>query len=186
VRVTIGGTLAQPKLALDNPDNLPLSESDLLSYLITGEQAFALDNTTGQYRSQLASVAVRYGGTLLTNAIPRGLLDIVELQTTSFNNAADQTDPAYYGLLNTRAIVGKQISERWFLGLSTGFCVVNRSNFIENLGLKLEYRISPIYTVEAGIEPGTSDRSCSRPTSAGTFQQTPSQRGFDLFRTWRF
>jgi translocation and assembly module TamB len=188
VRVNIGGTLAEPKLALDNPDNLPLSESDLLSYLVTGEQGFALDNTRSQYGSQLASVAVRYGGTLLTNAIPKGLLDIVELQTPRLGNDVNATNSSdyYLELLNTRAILGKQIGERWFLGLSTGFCVVNRTNFLENLGLKLEYRFNSMYTVEGGIEPGTSDRTCTRPTSAGTFQQTPSQRGIDFFRTWRF
>src|SRR5206468_6745763 len=35
VRVTISGTLANPQLALDNPDNLPLSESELSSYLVS-------------------------------------------------------------------------------------------------------------------------------------------------------
>ena len=187
VRVNIGGTLAAPQLSLDNPDNLPLSESDLLSYLVTGEQGFALDNTRSQYGSQLASVAVRYGGTLLTNAIPKGLLDIVELQTPRLGsdvNTANTSD-YYLELLNTRAILGKQIGERWFLGLSTGFCVVNRTNFLENLGLKLEYRFNSMYTVEGGIEPGTSDRTCTRSVT-GTFQQTPSQRGIDFFRTWRF
>jgi len=184
VRVNIGGTLAEPRLALDNPDNLPLSESDLLSYLVTGEQGFALDNTRSQYGSQLASVAVRYGGNLLTNAIPRGLLDIVELQTPRLGSDlyAANSGEYYYGLLNTRAILGKQIGERWFLGLSTGFCVVNQADFLENLGLKLEYRFNSMYTVEAGIEPGTSDRTCTRPTSARTFQQTPSQRGIDFLR----
>ena len=84
----IGGTLAKPSLTLDNPDNLPLSQSDLLSYLITGEPAIALDNTKGLYRSQLASFALRYGGNLLTSAIPRNLVDIVELQTGRINDDA--------------------------------------------------------------------------------------------------
>src|SRR3954466_5330203 len=44
VEVDITGTLARPQLALRNPDNLPLSESDLLSYLVTGEPAVGLDN----------------------------------------------------------------------------------------------------------------------------------------------
>jgi hypothetical protein len=53
VEVDITGTLAQPRLALRNPDNLPLSESDLLSYLVTGEPAIGLDNTTGQVAAGL-------------------------------------------------------------------------------------------------------------------------------------
>jgi hypothetical protein len=186
VRVTIGGTLERPLLSLDNPDNLPLSQSDLLSYLITGEPAIALDNTSAEYQSQLASVAIRYGGNLLTNAIPRNVLDIVELQTAGYDAGARTTDPYYYNLLNTRAILGKQIGNQWFVGLSTGLCVVNASNFVENFGLKLEYRFNSIYSAQAGIEPGSSDLTCARSNASQIQQQTPRQLGFDLFRTWRF
>jgi translocation and assembly module TamB len=186
VRVTIGGTLERPALSLDNPDNLPLSQSDLLSYLITGEPGIALDNTSGEYQSQLASVAIRYGGNLLTNAIPKNVLDIVELQTAGYNSDVRTTDPYYYNLLNTRAILGKQIGNQWFVGLSTGLCVVNASNFVENFGLKLEYRFNSIYSAQAGIEPGSSDLTCARSNASQIQQQTPRQLGFDLFRTWRF
>jgi translocation and assembly module TamB len=186
VRVNIGGTLARPTLVLDNPDNLPLSQSDLLSYLITGEPAIALDSR-GQYQSQLASFALRYGGTLLTSAIPRNLVDIVEIQTGRINEAraAQQNDPYLYSLLNSRAIVGKQIGRNVFLGLSTGLCFVNANNFKDNFGLKLEYRFNSIYTAQAGIEPGSSDVTCAR-NAPQIQQQTPRQLGFDFFRTWRF
>ena len=68
--------------------------------------------------------------------------------------ARRSADPYYYNLLNTRAILGKQIGNQWFVGLSTGLCVVNASNFVENFGLKLEYRFNSIYSAQAGIEPG--------------------------------
>ena len=187
VRVNIAGTLSHPTLTLDNPDNLPLSQSDLLSYLITGEPAIALDNTQGLYRSQLASFALRYGSTLLTNAIPRNLVDIIEIQTGRVNDArtAQTNDPYLYSLLNSRAIVGKQIGSNWFLGLSTGLCFVNANNFKDNFGLKLEYRFNSIYSAQAGIEPGSSDVTCAR-NAPQIQQQTPRQLGFDFFRTWRF
>jgi hypothetical protein len=187
VRVNIGGTLSHPTLALDNPDNIPLSQSDLLSYLITGEPAIALDNSQGLYKSQLASFALRYGSSLLTNAIPRNLVDIVEIQTGRINaNQINREDEPYlYSLLNSRAIVGKQIGNQWFLGLSTGLCFVNANNFKDNFGLKLEYRFNPIYTAQAGIEPGSSDVTCAR-NAPQTQQQTPRQLGIDFFRTWRF
>jgi len=188
VRVTIGGTLSQPNLTLDNPDNLPLSQSDLLSYLITGEPAIALDNSQGLYKSQIASFGLRYAGNLLTNAIPRNLVDIVELQTgriSDTNRAQQASDPYLYSLLNSRAIVGKQIGNNWFLGLSTGLCVVNAGNFRDNFGLKIEYRFNSIYTAQAGVEPGSSDITCAR-NAPQIQQQTPRQLGFDFFRTWRF
>lgn len=184
VRVTIGGTLSRPELTLDNPDNLPLSQSDLLSYLVTGEPAVGLDNTSG---SQIAGLALRYGGNLLTNAIPKNVLDIVELQTSIGADAAQRAnDPYYYSLLNTRAVLGKQLGSRWFLGLSTGLCFVNSSNFKENLGLQLEYRISSVYSAQAGVEPGSSEAKCTTSGNQALRQSTPSQLGFDLFRNWRF
>ena len=186
VRVTIGGTLARPELVLDNPDNLPLSQSDLLSYLVTGEPAIGLDNTS---TSQIAQLGIRYAGNLFTSAIPKNVLDIFELQTAGPGRGAAQqraNDPYLYSLLNTRAVLGKQLGPRWFLGLSTGLCFVNSTNFKENLGLQLEYRISSLYSAQAGVEPGSSEGRCSRAGTTANFQQTPSQLGFDFFRNWRF
>jgi len=183
VEVDITGTLARPQLALRNPDNLPLSESDLLSYLVTGEPAVGLDNTTGQ----VAGIGVRAVANIFTNAIPRRLLDIVELQTAGPGTDPAQTNPSYYSLLNTRAILGKQLGSKWFLGLSTGLCFVNQSAFKENLGLQLEYRINSLYSAQAAIEPGSSNSRCDKGTTQALQPtQTPPQLGFDLFRNWRF
>ena len=184
VRVTIGGSLARPELTLDNPDNLPLSQSDLLSYLVTGEPAIGLDNTS---TAQIAQLGIRYAGNLFTSAIPKNVLDIFELQTAGPGTTGQEraSDPYLVSLLNTRAVLGKQLGPRWFLGLSTGLCFVNTANFKENLGLQLEYRISSLYSAQAGVEPGSSEGRCSR-QSTPSFQQTPSQLGFDFFRNWRF
>jgi hypothetical protein len=186
VEVDITGTLAQPKLALSNPDNLPLSESDLLSYLVTGEPAIGLDNTTGQVA---AGLGIRAISNIFTNAVPKSLIDYLELQTPTLGSdpgTQSTANSSYYGLLNTRAILGKQLGSRWFLGLSTGLCFVNPSAFKENLGLQLEYRINSLYSAQAAIEPGSSNTRCDRASTAPIITQTPSQLGFDLFRNWRF
>jgi autotransporter translocation and assembly factor TamB len=184
VEVDIRGSLAQPELTLRNPDNLPLSESDLLSYLVTGEPAVGLDNTSGQ----LSAMGVRTVANIFTRALPSSILDYVDLQTAGPGTAGDATaNPSYYGLLNTRAVLGKQIGSRWFLGLTTGLCFVNTSSFKENLGLQLEYRINSMYSAQAAIEPGSSNTKCVKdPTQTFIPTQTPSQVGFDLFRNWRF
>jgi translocation and assembly module TamB len=186
VEVDITGSLAKPELALKSPDNLPLSQSDLLSYLVTGEPAVGLDNTSGQ----VAALGVRTVGNLLVNALPRNVLDYVDFQTAAPGAGADPTaatSNSYVGLLNTRAVLGKQIGSRWFLGLSTGLCFVNQAAFKENLGLQLEYRISSLYSAQAAIEPGSSSTRCDRSATAPLSPtQTPPQLGFDLFRNWRF
>lgn len=187
VEVDITGTLSRPELALKSPDNLPLSQSDLLSYLVTGEPAVGLDNNSATPGAIAQGLGVRTIGNLLVNALPPNVLDYVELQTAApGSDPAQPTNPSYYGLLNTRAVLGKQLGSRWFLGLSTGLCP---SAFKENLGLQLEYRISPLYSAQAAIEPGSSNTRCGGDKGAGSTiipTQTPSQLGFDLFRNWRF
>ena len=193
IRATIGGTLSAPSLALSSADNLQLSQSDLLSYLITGEPAFALDYTSAQYINQLANVAVRSAGNLLSSAIPRSVFDVVELQTPALlapqQPGSTDNSTFYSNLLNTRALVGKQFNNNLFLNFSTGFCAENfrtAGNFQRNLGLQLEYRLTQSYTAQLGVEPGTTDLLCSRPGALQTFQQTPPQLGIDFLRSWRF
>jgi len=188
IRATIGGTLAAPTLTLSSADNLPLSQSDLLSYLITGQPSFALDSRTQEYVNQLASVAVRSAGNLISSAIPRSVFDVVELQTptalTQGDAAAGPFGPTFYNnLLTTRAVVGKQLNNRLFLNFSTGFCT---ENFRNNLGVRLEYRIGRTYSAQLGVEPGSSDLACARPGAAQAIQETPRQFGIDFLRSWRF
>lgn len=186
VLVAITGTLAAPVLSLASADSLPLSQSDLLSYLVTGGPAFALSNTSSQYTEQLLTIGGRLAGTFISSRIPRSVFDIVEVQTGTFGGegAADGSSSSYLSsLFTTRVILGKQLSERWFLGLSTGLC---RVNFAENLGLRLEYRISGTLSAEGGIEPGSGELACAGTSAARGFQQTPPQLGVDVFRSWRF
>lgn len=186
VLVTITGTLSAPVLSLASADSLPLSQSDLLSYLVTGEPAFALSNTSSQYTEQLLTIGGRLAGTFISSRIPRSVFDIVEVQTGTIGGegaAGGSTSSYLSSLFTTRVILGKQLSERWFLGLSTGLC---RANFAENLGLRLEYRISSTLSAEGGIEPGSGELGCAGASAARGFQQTPPQLGVDVFRSWRF
>lgn len=187
IRATIGGTLSAPTLTLSSADNLPLTQSDLLSYLITGQPAFALDYTTQQYVNQLAAVAVRSAGNVISSAIPHSLFDVVELQTptvlTSASAQARSLSPSLFNLLNTRAVLGKQLNNNLFLNFSTGFCA---ENFRNNLGLRLEYRVGRTYSAQFGLEPGSSDLVCARAGAVQSIQQTPPQIGVDFLRAWRF
>lgn len=184
IRATIGGTLTQPTLTLASADNLPLSQSDLLSYLITGEPSFALDSPTQQYLNQLAAAAVRSAGSLISSAIPRSVFDVVELQTPGVVTSLQTGSPAIYNnLLNTRAVVGKQLNNSLFLNLSTGFCA---PNFRRNIGIQLEYRFARTYSAQLGIEPGSADLACARSGAAQAIQSTPPQFGIDVLRSWRF
>lgn len=187
ILVAITGTLRTPELSLSSADNLQLSQSDLLSYLVTGEPSFGLTGTSTEYAEQLLTLGGRIAGNIISARIPRSVFDIVEVQPGAVRlesgTATGATSPYLNTLYNTRVILGKQLGDRWYMGLSTGFC---RANFAENLGLRLEYRLSSTYFAQGGIEPGSGDLACVGPSTARTFQQTPPQLGLDLFRSWRF
>jgi prepilin-type processing-associated H-X9-DG protein len=186
ILATITGNLNAPQLALSSADGLALSQSDLLSYLVTGEPAFALSGTSTEYAEQLLTLGGRLAGTYISARIPRSLFDIVEVRTAAvrLESGSSSISSSYLNTLyNTRVILGKQLSDRWYMGLSTGLC---RANFTESLGLHLEYRFSSNYFAQGGIEPGSGDVACVGTTTARMFQQTPPQLGVDLFRSWRF
>lgn len=186
ILAAITGSLRAPQLSLSSADNLNLSQSDLLSYLVTGEPAFALTGTSTEYAEQLLTLGGRLAGTLISARIPRSLFDIVEVRTGAvrLESGSSSVSASYLNTLyNTRVILGKQLSDRWYVGLSTGLC---RANFTEGLGLHLEYRFNATYFAQGGIEPGSGDVACVGTTTARTFQQTPPQLGLDIFRSWRF
>ena len=186
ILAAITGSLRAPQLSLSSADSLNLSQSDLLSYLVTGEPAFALTGTSTEYAEQLLTLGGRLAGTLISARIPRSLFDIVEVRTGAvrLESGSSSVSTSYLNTLyNTRVILGKQLSDRWYVGLSTGLC---RANFTEGLGLRLEYRFNSTYFAQGGIEPGSGDVACVGTTTARTFQQTPPQLGVDLFRSWRF
>jgi hypothetical protein len=56
--------------------------------------------------------------------------------------------------------------------------------FLNTLGLKAEYRFKPTLSLQAGLEPSSSARTCGNEMRGLT--PTPRQWGFSLFRTWRF
>jgi translocation and assembly module TamB len=80
VLVNIGGTLAQPTLRLSSADTPPIPDTDLVSYLVTGEPASAVLGQT-QGGEQGAALALRLAGSLLSGALTGGPFDIVQVQT---------------------------------------------------------------------------------------------------------
>jgi hypothetical protein len=186
IRVSLTGPLSRMKVDVGSADTT-FSQADAIAYLLYGGPSTEIVNaTSGQYTDYVLTAGSRFVTGALGSRVSGGLkLDVFELQAANINTSSfGLTNPnAYlYGLYNTRVMLAKQINSRTFLGLSTGLC---RVNFSRNFGLQLEYRLSNLYTLQGGMEPGSSDLTCSIGGSSG-LQQTPPQLGFDLFRTWRF
>lgn len=195
IRVLIGGTLDQPTLALRSADNPPLPESDMLSYLVTGEPAYALLGTP--YAEQGATLALRLAGSYLSSRLAGGRFDVVQVEPTALNpgEAANLRQSGLGILASTRVGVGGQVARSTFVSLSTGLCGLAAQGgatadplalFAQGLGAKVERRFEHGLSLSLGLEPGSSAQSCGRVGVSRAFQQTPPQVGLDLFRSWSF
>ncbi|HEX5829404.1 MAG TPA: translocation/assembly module TamB domain-containing protein, partial [Gemmatimonadaceae bacterium] len=195
IRAVITGTLAQPKLALESADNLALSESDLLSYLVTGGPSFAAGGRSDDLVA--ARLALSSLGSYLGSRASGGFFDVVQFQTSGVDEQAfEGAGSAGAAILSgTRLGLGVQISDRAFVTADAGLCqfgnVVggqgfNASDFAYSIGVKVDYRLSGALSLSAGVEPSTSQRFCRADQGARGFAPTPRQFTFDLVRTWRF
>ena len=201
VRAVIGGTLVNPQLRLTGgfaggENGLELSESDAVSYLVTGSPAFAVG---AEQSSQLtaARVALASLGSYLGDRAAGGLFDVVQFQTSGLEQGDTRTlRTAGQGILaGTRLDLGKQLSDRMFVTANAGLCQLgnvvggerfNALDFAESIGVKVDYRLGGGLALSAGVEPPTSQLYCGRELTARGFAPTPRQWTFDLFRTWRF
>jgi len=207
IRVTISGTLAQPRLTLSSADpDLLLSESDAISYLITGQPSFLVFGDRQEYTSQAASVILPSLGSYFGDKVASALgLDVVQIETSGVSTG--QTLDLRSTLASTRLGGGVQIGSRTFLRANVGLCQVGQlfggnggssssstgaggidySGLIGSIGAKVEYRLSRNYSASVGLEPSTSRLVCQvSGAAAPTFIPTPPQLGLDLTRRWEF
>jgi translocation and assembly module TamB len=194
IRVNIGGTVERPTLTLTSADNPPLPESDMLSYLVTGEPAYTVLGST--YAEQGATLALRLAGSYLSSRLAGGRFDVVQVEPTALNpgDAANLRQNGLGILASTRVGVGGQVARNTYVTFSTGLCGLAPqggsgdalSLFAQGLGVKVERRFEGGLSVSAGVEPGSSAQTCGRLGISRTFQQTPPQVGVDFFRYWTF
>jgi translocation and assembly module TamB len=182
VRVVIGGTLLVPKLSLESDERPPLSESEIVSYLLFGRPTFDLS-------SGGAGVAGTSEQAILQGAMA-GLAGVVsgELEQTLVTNLGIPVDylairpggGSVGGIFSsTRVEAGTQLGERTFLTVNAGLCQVVRGS--QALGASIEHRLDGRFTVEASIEPTVQE---CRPGGFQIRPPVPYQVGFDLFWQW--
>lgn len=166
----------------------------MLSYLVTGEPAYALLGTP--YAEQGATLALRLAGSYLSSRLAGGRFDVVQVEPTALSPGDAQNLRANgLGILaSTRVGVGGQVARNTYLTFSTGLCGLAPqtgsgdalSLFAEGLGVKVERRFDRGMSVALGLEPASSAQACGRLGISRTFQQTPPQIGIDFFRYWTF
>jgi len=187
VGVRITGTLANPSLDLYAADSLlGLSQSDLLSYVLFDQPSFSVGSgpssamalLLGTFTSFASSYAARYAS---------GLVDFVQLQTSAQGQGQQLTDIFSTG---AQLAIGKQVSDRMFISLSSGLCQFVQSStaspsLLSSIGMKLEYQFGR--TAQSGMalayEPSFDKLVCG--LGERGFTTSKRQYGLDFFRIWR-
>lgn len=189
IRVTIGGTLSQPRLLLSSDERIQISETQILSYLVSGQPTFVAENTD-ELQTAVATL-LPTAGALLEKAILEQVrfLDVFQFQTgTRTLSQSNFSQDLQSVFAQSRIAFGKQLTERTFLGANAGLCAFGAGDaanqrFLDAFGLTLEHRLNHGFSVQMSVEPATSAALCR---SDGVEFSRPRQFGFDLFREWSF
>jgi hypothetical protein len=173
VIAVITGTLYAPKITLESTFNPPISETDLVSYLVTGYpaneaarlgQATALETGLSLFSSALSSELER--ALIQDIGVP---LDLIEIRPGVTRRGGTST--------LTQVAAGWQLGSKTFLTFNAGFCPENLGQFnYSNLGASLEFRFSREWRLQASVEP--TIQSCRQ--DFGITTVNPYQVGSDI------
>ncbi len=174
VRAVIGGTLLYPELRLESDAQPPLTETEIVSYLMFGQPPASLGQAGvgGQGEAALAQAV----GSSLVGGVGQALASELGLSLDYLTIVPGAPRPgSAAGLGTTRLEAGAQLGQRTFLALNAGLCEVLAAQLV---GATLEYRLTGRFTASAAFEPVIQE--CG--TSAGlSGLSTRKQFGFDLF-----
>lgn len=186
IRVRLQGTFLQPRISFESADSLALSESDLISYLVTGAPSNEIGGTRGAVSSIVTSVLTGY----LQRTLTGRLFDQVQVQSASNQFAQSTPGSSFFSQVAALGLqfgLGKQINDRTWVSLTAGLCSGTQTQSTlfskESIGVKVEYQLGDGYGVSFGVEPGTKAVLCGQERG---FAPTPQQIGLDFSRAWRF
>jgi translocation and assembly module TamB len=194
----IGGTLAQPRLDLSSEERIPLSNTEILSYLVFGQPSFVSASDDNSSLRPVAAALLPSMGAVLERALADQIsfIDYVQVQTggTGEQFSGQGYSTATNVLSGTRIGVGKQVGERTFVTVNAGLCGLGGlggsqatgASFEKALGVTIEHRLNDGFSVQASMEPSSAALQCRPGIGASDIGNRPPQYGFDIFREWSF
>jgi translocation and assembly module TamB len=172
VIANINGTLYAPKVTLESTFNPPISETDLVSYLVTGYPAN--EAVSGGQANALAT-GLSYFSSALSSELERALIQDLGVPLDLIEIRPGVSSGRTVGISQLAA--GWQLGSKTFITLNAGFCPENLGQFsYNNLGASLEFRFSREWSLQTSVEPTLS--SCRR--DFGIQISNPYQIGSDI------
>jgi autotransporter translocation and assembly factor TamB len=176
ILANIAGTLYAPKLTLTSTIRPAISETDLVSYLITG---YAANEATLLGQGSALQTGLAYFSSALSSELERALIqdigvpiDLIEIRPGVSNGTAGAAS-------FTQLAAGWQIGKKTFLTFNAGFCPDLSQLSYKNLGASLEFRFSKEWKLQSTVEP--TIQTCGNFGVTNRFGSTSLyQIGFDI------
>ena len=174
----IGGTLAKPTIALSSDASPPLSETELISYLVFGAptaQAFLGGGDNSQHNTVFEKSAEQLVG-VLSGQIESAVVSQLGLPIDYFRIKPGEVQS---GLAGTELVLGMQVrilGYPSFLRASPRFCPREQLLSLDHIGIDLETRLTRQWGVAASVDPVQGCEAVMSGTAA-----RPYQFGIDVF-----
>jgi autotransporter translocation and assembly factor TamB len=190
-----GPVLPFPVIEFQSTADYAISQSDLLSYLLTGKPGFDFAANVGSSQI-LASFIGPTLSALTADKLRQSLGSFVD--AFQFQFGAYGADPSAgtrsnvtNALYSSTIAAEKQFKNNLFLSVNTGLCQFNPNsgvgaNAFSGLGAKVEYRFSPAFAIQTAYDPPTASRTCGAGQTGIGFVSTPQVFSFSLSHSWRF
>lgn len=206
--VDVTDRLLTPKVTPRSEASFPISQSDLISYLVFDEPGFDIFGQTsrtlggeGLVSSLFTPIATSWASEQLRRSLLGRWFDQLRLSTASLDQSAGGTSASNV-LFNTRVMGGKSFRDNTiFAGASFGFCGLksqglqaagqNASGLADQWGLNVDYRfpssLTSGSTLQFASEPSTVALLCS-PSYTGSqgIAPTPRQYSLSFLKFWRW
>jgi len=158
VIANITGTLLEPKLELTSTILPPISETNLVSYLMFRRPASTLQTTGGAPgdQQQALNLGLAYLSSAVTSELQRALVTDLRVPVDYIELRPGTAGGAYGSSTATQLAAGWQIGRKTFLTFSAGICTTGGATSYKNIGASFEYRFARGFRFLASFEPSTS------------------------------
>ncbi len=151
VTARIRGTMLAPELSLTSDMRPPLTETDIVSYLMFGRPSTNL--TAGGAPGTSEQLALDAGLSVLSSEIERTLIsdlgvpvDFIQIRPAVGASGSSGAS----GVMELRA--GWQVGRQWFLTFNAGFCSLSQFSY-NSVGASVEYRFLRHWRAQFSVEP---------------------------------
>ena len=179
ITVRIGGALAQPTIALTSDVSPPLSETEIISYLVFGAptaQAFLGNEGESSQHHSVFETSAQQLASVLSGKIESAVTSQLGLPIDYFRIKPGEVQS---GLAGTELVFGMQVrifGYPSFLRASPRFCPREQLLSLDHVGIDLETRFTPHWGVATSIDPMQGCEAVMSGTAA-----RPYQLGVDFF-----